>query len=143
MPHLPDEFRIAIAGKVPSGIRSAHPGVSFVGRVADAIEFVLSGRVVALVSRAGSGVQLKTIETFELGLPAVATSRSLRGIGTLPANCIVADEPVEFARALRRAALGAKDIEAGRFRSDQRLALDRQLRLGLRALGYQSERAHA
>ena len=102
-----------------------------------------SGRVVALVSRAGSGVQLKTIETFELGLPAVATSRSLRGIGTLPANCIVADEPVEFARALRQAALGARDIEAGRFRSDQRLALDRQLRLGLRALGYQGERAHA
>ena len=46
---------------------------TFVGRVPDAVAFVLSGRTVPLISRAGTGVQLKTIETFELGLPAVAS----------------------------------------------------------------------
>ena len=49
-------------------------------------------------SRAGTGVQLKTLETFELGLPAVATTRSLRGIDSLPGNCVVADEPSRIRR---------------------------------------------
>jgi hypothetical protein len=143
VPHLPDDFRIAIAGSIPADLSSPHPGVTFVGRVADAIAFVLSGRVVPLISRAGTGVQLKTIETFELGLPAVATSRSLRGIGSVPSNCVVADDPVEFARALQRAAGSAGDIDGARFRRDQLLALDRQLALGLRALGFQAERLSA
>ena len=105
---------------------------------------MLSGRVVPLISRAGTGVQLKTIETFELGLPAVATSRSLRGIGAVPANCVVADDPVEFAaRARARRPSSASDIDGARFRREQLLALDRQLALGLRALGFQAERACA
>ena len=140
---MPDDFRIAIAGSIPADLGSPHPGVAFVGRVADAIAFVRSGRVVPLISRAGTGVQLKTIETFELGLPAVATSRSLRGIGTVPSNCAVADDPVEFAAALERAAKRASDIDGAAFRRDQLLALDRQLALGLRALGFQAERASA
>ena len=143
VPHLPDDFTVAIAGSIPADLRSPHPGVTFVGRVADAIAFVLSGRVVPLISRAGSGVQLKTIETFELGLPAVATSRSLRGIGAVPANCAVADDPLEFARALEGAARGAVDVDGTRFRRDQLKALDRQLALGLRALGFHAERACA
>jgi hypothetical protein len=142
-PHLPQDFRVAIAGSMSSGIRSPHPGVTFLGRVSDAIEFVLSGRVVPLISRAGSGVQLKTIETFELGLPSVATSRSLRGIGTLPANCSVAEDPVEFAHALVRAAANVGDIDPTRFRRDQGAALDRRLGLGLAALGHQDERMSA
>jgi hypothetical protein len=143
VPHLPESFHVAVAGSLPAGVRSLHPGVTFVGRVPDAIEFVLSGRVVPLISRAGSGVQLKTIEAFELGLPAVATSRSLRGIDSLPANCIVADDPAEFAQALREAAAHAKDIDPQRFRHEQRAALDRQILLGLAALGHQQERACA
>lgn len=143
VPHLPQRFQIAIAGSLPAGMRSAQPQVSFVGRVADAIEFVRSGRVVPLISRAGSGVQLKTIETFELGLPAVATSRSLRGISGVPSNCIVADEPHEFASALERSAVDANDVDPARFRRDQRSALDRQLRLGLAALAVQDARACA
>jgi hypothetical protein len=92
-----------------------------------------------LISRAGSGVQLKTIETFELGLPAVATSRSLRGIGRPPQNCIVADNAVDFADALRGAALNAVDVDPTRFRRDQRAALDRQVMLGLSAMGYREK----
>lgn len=143
VPHLPDDFTIAIAGSIPADLRSPHPGVSFVGRVPDAIAFVQSGRVVPLISRAGTGVQLKTIETFELGLPSVATSRSLRGISAMPANCIVADGPVEFAAALERSARNAVDVDGAHFRHDQLQALDRQLALGLRALGLQAERACA
>src|SRR5690606_27503496 len=67
VPHLRPDFRIRIAGSVPSGVTCAHPGIRFVGRVPDARAFVRSAAVVPLISTSGSGVQLKTIETFELG----------------------------------------------------------------------------
>lgn len=143
VPLLPGTFRVAVAGSIPAGLRSRDERVDFVGRVDDAVEFVRSGRVVPLISRAGSGVQLKTIETFELGLPAVATSRSLRGIGSLPGNCTVADDPRRFADALVRAAAVAADTDPTRFRRDQRAALDRQLAYGLSALGWVAEKVPA
>lgn len=143
VPHLPTGFRVAIAGSTPADLASRHPGVSFVGRVDDATDFVRNGKVVPLISRAGSGVQLKTIETFELGLPSVATSRSLRGIDALPPNCIVADDAAEFANALVRAAARPVDLDPSRFRVQQRAALDRQLALGLAAFGHRDEKACA
>jgi hypothetical protein len=143
VPLLPETFSVAVAGSMPSGMRSRHENVRFIGRVDDAIEFVRGGRVVPLISRAGSGVQLKTIETFELGLPSVATSRSLRGIGSVPANCAIADDPAEFARALEHAAGQAVDVDPARFRREQRAALDRQLALGLASLGYQRQEVPA
>lgn len=144
VPHLPPHFRVQIAGRVGSAVKSAHPGVTFVGRVPDATEFARSGAVVPLISTAGSGVQIKTIETFELGLPSVATTRSLRGIAAIPSNCIVADEPRAFARALEQAAQGTPcDIDGGAFFEGQRNALDRQVMLGLKALGHVGSRAFA
>jgi hypothetical protein len=135
VPHLRPDFRIRIAGRVAGTVKSAHPGVAFVGRVPDATEFVRSGAVVPLISTAGSGVQLKTIETFELGLPSVATRRSLRGIGEPPPNCVVVDDPRAFARALEQAAEGApRDIDGRSFFERQRQALDRKMMLGLKAL---------
>ncbi|RUV12474.1 glycosyltransferase family 4 protein, partial [Mesorhizobium sp. M5C.F.Ca.IN.020.32.2.1] len=89
VPHLRPDFRVRIAGGVPSGLTSAHPGVEFVGRVPDAQAFVRGAAVIPLISTSGSGVQLKTVETFELGLPSVATSHSLRGIDHRPVNCVV------------------------------------------------------
>jgi len=132
VPHLPDGFRVRIAGKTPSDISSPHPGVEFVGFVPDATEFVRSARVIPLISRAGTGVQLKTIETFELGLPSVATSRSLRGISGIPANCVIADDPRSFAEALVAAAQEPMADADGRgFHAAQRTALDREIARGL------------
>lgn len=144
MPLLPDGFRVHIAGHLPAGLSSAHPGVRFVGRVPDAAEFVRGAAVVPLISRAGTGVQLKSIETFELGLPAVATTRSLRGIDRIPANCLVADDPREFADALLRLARGdAADVDGREFYRRQREALDTEIRLGLSKLGVSGRRAAA
>ncbi|RWL47275.1 MAG: glycosyltransferase [Mesorhizobium sp.] len=135
VPHLKPDFRIRIAGNMPSGVTSAHPGVSFVGRVPDAQAFVRGGAVVPLISTAGSGVQLKTIETFELGLPSVATSRSLRGIGYRPDNCVVTDDPIAFAAALQAAAANVRDVDGSAFHRRQLKALDAAIALGLEKLG--------
>jgi len=135
-PHLAPDFRIRIAGHAPPELKADHPGVAFVGRVPDAEAFVRGAAVIPLVSRAGTGVQLKTIQTFELGLPSVATSSSLRGIGHLPPNCIEADDPAAFAHALTRAAAERMPDGDGRaFYRNQRAELDRRVRLGLTHAG--------
>lgn len=99
IPHLPTDFSIAVAGDT-GGPVAAPASVTFLGRVPDAREFVRSARIIPLVSRTGTGVQLKTIETFEMGLPAVATENALRGIADIPANCVKAEDPGAFAKAL-------------------------------------------
>jgi glycosyltransferase involved in cell wall biosynthesis len=144
VPHLRREFRISIAGSVPAGVTSPHPGVTFVGRVPDAQDFVGSASVVPLISRAGTGVQLKTIEAFELGLPTVATNSSLRGISNIPANCLVADDPATFAAALERAAdSNLADADGSVFYHRQRAELDARVGRGLEAIGYQRHEALA
>jgi len=136
VPHLPADFTVRIAGSVPAGMTSSHPGVRFVGRVPDAHRFVRTGAVIPLISRGGSGVQLKTIETFELGLPSVATSSALRGIAHMPENCTRADDPRAFAEALRAAARRRSGLVDGRgFYEAQRAELDRRVARGLATLG--------
>lgn len=100
VPLLPTDMSIGIAGQMPDVPAVSHPGLRFLGRVPDARTFVETGAVIPLISRGGTGVQLKTIETFELGMPSVATRASLRGISEIPANCSIADDPVEFAQLL-------------------------------------------
>ncbi len=100
VPNLPKDFRIGIAGKVPETMVQQSDNVEFLGRVESASEFLDYVRIVPLISRGGTGVQLKTIEAFQAGLACVATSSSLRGIESLPPNCAKADEVDEFSSAL-------------------------------------------
>jgi len=135
VPCLPRHMRIRIAGHIPSGIRSDHPGVQFVSHVSDAVAFLRTAAVVPLVSRAGTGIQLKTIEVFENGLPCVATTRSLRGIQYRPKNCMVTDDPHMFADALHKFAKNAvADVDGQTFYRDQRNILDSQIRRGLEVM---------
>ena len=97
-----------------------------------------------LVSRAGTGVQLKTIETFELGLPSVATTSSLRGIDFVPTNCHHTDDPRAFADALQRMARGgAQDVDGRTFFANQRIALDKRIRFGLSRAGLAPDFRHS
>lgn len=100
VPHLPEDMTIAIAGQMDGMPTVSHPGVRFVGRVPDARAFVAQSAIIPLISRGGTGVQLKSLETFELGMPCVATQASLRGIEAIPDNCSAADDPAEIARLL-------------------------------------------
>jgi len=112
--------------------------VTLVGRVPSAEHFLRSCRLAALSSRAGTGVQLKTIEAMQLGLPAVATTLSCRGFTELPDNFTLADTASDFARAVteRVAAIRAGDrqrIDGAAFMAGQRSALADGLARGLAA----------
>ena len=138
-PLLPADMKIAVAGSTPSDLIDTWPDVAFLGRVSDAVAFVESAAVVPLVSVAGTGVQLKTIETFELGMPCVATHHSVRGISKIPENCILADEPAAFAAALteqvERARQGKRNRLDGKvFYHQQLVGMDRAIKQGLAVL---------
>ncbi len=97
VPLLPSDMSIAVAGRFDGVPPAAPANVTFLGRVEDAQRFVGASRVLALATKGGTGVQLKTIETFEEGMPAVATPQALRGVDSVPANVRVADTPRDFA----------------------------------------------
>jgi Glycosyl transferases group 1 len=137
-PRLPQGLRIAVAGRVPDGL-SAPQGVTLMGRVPDAAAFLDDCAVVALSSRAGTGVQLKTIETLQLGLPAVATPLSMRGLAGIPANLRVADGAEGFAAALASHVNAVHSGTIGRidgsaFMQAQAGALSQAIATGLRAV---------
>jgi Glycosyl transferases group 1 len=102
VPALSTDMSIAVAGRLPAGFQSSHTHVTLLGRVPDATAFVAAARTIALTSRNGTGIQLKTIETFQMGKPAVATKSSVRGLSQLPTNCLVADDSKGFAAALTK-----------------------------------------
>ncbi|RFC64392.1 glycosyltransferase [Fulvimarina endophytica] len=138
-PLLPLDFKIAVAGRFDGEPPKATPNLSFLGRVEDAQAFVHASRVLALATRAGTGIQLKTLETFEEGMPAVATGRALRGVSFLPDNVRRADRPGDFAKALidlvereRAGRLGR--LDGSRFAGDQRALLDEAVAEGLERL---------
>ncbi|MDH7788285.1 hypothetical protein QBD01_004327 [Ochrobactrum sp. 19YEA23] len=143
---LPSDVTIAIAGSTPADLIAAWPGVNFVGKIPDATAFVESCAVVPLISRAGTGVQLKTIETFELGMPSVATPHSVRGIARIPENCTLADTPAEFAEAIKTriatARAGDRQMLDGKaFTRAQIEGMNRALKRGLEALRQAAKRA--
>ncbi|MGL4637936.1 MAG: glycosyltransferase [Beijerinckiaceae bacterium] len=113
-PLLGEGITVGVAGRMPAGIEPPNANVKFLGRVPDAAEFVASCRVMALTSRTGTGIQLKTIETFQTGKPSVATLSSVRGFSDLPINCLVADNAADFANAITKL---ARDVAAERTQS--------------------------
>jgi glycosyltransferase involved in cell wall biosynthesis len=135
-PLLPTDISIALAGRLPDHARVEAANITYLGRVPDAGDFLNSCRTIALTSRAGTGVQLKTIEAFQLGKPAVATSLSLRGFTTIPANAIRADEPAEFAAQLtqlvRQSQAGLSgDADGSAFMAAQRARMFEVITAGL------------
>ncbi|MEM8751079.1 MAG: glycosyltransferase [Pseudomonadota bacterium] len=139
VPQLEPGTKVAVAGTVPSEMMQGRHDVEFLGRVPSASEFLNSIRAVPLVSRGGTGVQLKTIEALQAGLACVATSSSLRGVSDLPDNCFRADETEDFARILKNMIAESRAGSLGRtdgahFSTNQCLAMDSALRKGLERL---------
>jgi hypothetical protein len=139
VPLLPADIRIAIAGRMPDGFSVTSPHVTVLGRVADASAFLDECHMTALTSRAGTGVQLKTIETFGRGMPAVATSSSLRGFDDFPANVMRRDDAAAFAQGImqlvKQTRAGTLETVNGQdFIMKQKHRMDEAVRRGLAAL---------
>lgn len=137
-PRLPAHVTVAVAGRLPPEMAPAPPQVSLLGRVPDADAFLRACRLVALSSRAGTGVQLKTVQAMQLGLPAVTTTLSCRGFADIPDNFTLADTPRDFADALvrRLAEIAAGDPQrrdGAAFLARQQEALAAGLARGLAA----------
>ncbi len=137
--NLSTDLSIAVAGRLPSGFQTSHRHVTLLGRVPDANAFVASVRTIALTSRNGTGIQLKTIETFQLGKPAVATRSSIRGLSQLPTNCLVADDAKGFSAALTKLvwdvrAERTQTADGSAFVARQKKGMREAVKLGLQAL---------
>jgi hypothetical protein len=138
-PQLGAGITVGVAGRLPAGIEVRSANVHLLGRVPDAADFVASCRVMALTSRTGTGIQLKTIETFQMGKAAVATRSSVRGFCDLPVNCLVADNADDFAKALTKLAHDVatertQSVDGSRFTASRRAAMLEGIRQGLAAL---------
>ncbi|MFD2236828.1 WecB/TagA/CpsF family glycosyltransferase [Aureimonas populi] len=102
-PRLDPGLSVEIAGSLPAPRPDTPPHIRLLGRVPDAQAFVRESRVMALATTSGTGIQLKTLECLEEGMPAVATPAALRGVEVpLPANFTVAENAPAFAEALGR-----------------------------------------
>ncbi|MEL6921035.1 MAG: glycosyltransferase family 4 protein, partial [Pseudomonadota bacterium] len=132
MPLMP-ATAIRVAGSLPDDFPKRDKRVQFLGRLLDAKAFIRSCRVSILCARAGTGIQLKTLETMELGLPAVATTSSLRGIKRpLPETIAEADDPHAFAAALKKMIVDVRtgqlaDGDGKAFRADQIARMDQTM----------------
>ena len=123
LPALPRPLSIEVAGAGSLELAGGHAGVVARGRVPDALEFLRRGRVVAVPSVEGAGVQVKTLDAIAAGRPVVASELALRGIDDPPATVLGAADAGSFARALAQAAgdpgMGAAD-EAARWTTARR-----------------------
>jgi hypothetical protein len=99
-PLLPDGLDIRAAGVGAEEIVAGTTSVQAVGRVPDAVDFLRSARIVLIPTRAGGGVQIKSIDAISTGARIVATPLAVRGIGELPAHVAVAEGPEDFAAAV-------------------------------------------
>ena len=93
--HTRDVHVAGAGGEDVVGGAVTHHGV-----VPDAARFLDDARVVAIPSRAGRGVQVKTIDALARGAWVVATSVALRGLDIAPPLVRCADEPATFAREI-------------------------------------------
>ncbi|MGL4728299.1 MAG: glycosyltransferase [Bosea sp. (in: a-proteobacteria)] len=138
-PRLPADITVAIAGRTPSDLVSPRPSIRLVGRVADQAQFLAACRCIALATRAGTGVQLKTLEAFQLGKPTLATPLALRGFAQLPTNLRVADDAPAFAKALAELVADARagrvgNVNGAAFIAGQKVAMMQAVEAGLASI---------
>lgn len=114
---------VKIAGNVDAGVRAREPSLFerhkdwFLGRIDDPGVVYAGARLTLLPTVSGHGLSIKTVEAMASGLPLIATTLALRGMGeeslALP-GVAVADNPESFAAALLKWAQAPVPDEAER-----------------------------
>ena len=81
-------------------LASVSSGVTLRGAVPDMGKALRGASVAVAPLLAGAGQQIKVLEAMASGTPVVATSIVAQGLGAASRAILVADEPVDFARAV-------------------------------------------
>ena len=104
---------IKIAGNVDGGVKARAGELYeryknwFLGRVDDPGAIYAGAKLVLLPTIDGHGLSIKTVEAMASGLPLVATTLALRGMGEAALRLegvTIADRPEDFAEAVQRLA---------------------------------------
>lgn len=78
-------------------------GVTVVGEVADAMQFIAGKQINVVPLLSGSGIRVKIIEAMSVGKAVVTTTVGARGIDyTDGENLLIANTPSEFASQIKR-----------------------------------------
>ncbi len=130
---LTEGVAVKIAGSVDAGVRARDGALYerykswFLGRVNDPGTVYANARLGLLPTISGHGLSVKTVEAMASGLPLIATSSALRGMGEEAfalKGLRLADAPSDFAAALREAAAALGWSEAERKASAVRAYFD-------------------
>jgi glycosyltransferase involved in cell wall biosynthesis len=113
-------LRVRLVGEAPPEVHALHdpPAVTVTGPVPDMSAELCRTDLVAVPLRSGSGTRLKIIEAFAHGVPVVASSIAVDGLGARDGtHLLMRDHPEAFATAcinlLARPDLRALCIENG------------------------------
>ena len=102
---LPD-CTLTIAGARPSPAvkaLAADPGISVTGYIDDVRDVARNCGVFVVPLRSGSGVRVKLLNAFAMGLPVVSTSVGAEGLEVRDGReLLIADTPADFADAVIR-----------------------------------------
>ncbi|MBP3764047.1 MAG: glycosyltransferase [Bacteroidales bacterium] len=99
------QAKLYLAGrKMPEQWMQSHiEGVTVVGEVDDAMQFIGSKKINVVPLLSGSGIRVKIIEAMSAGKAVVTTTVGAQGIDyTDGVNILIADTPQEFADRIKR-----------------------------------------
>ena len=99
------QAHLYLAGrKMPEHLKRMQiEGVTIVGEVPDAQQFVADKQINVVPLLSGSGIRVKIIEAMSMGKAVVTTTVGARGIEyTDGENLLIANTPSEFARQIKR-----------------------------------------
>lgn len=101
-PLLRGQVAVRVGGKGAEAVIPPDSGIKIITLVEDAKIFLGAARVVVIPVIGGTGVSMKVVEAISQGWATVTTSAGVRGLEDIPEYVAVADEPYEFAAAIRR-----------------------------------------
>jgi glycosyltransferase involved in cell wall biosynthesis len=123
------EAKLVIVGSDPPpsmAFLSKHPSICFTGHVADIREPLGRYSVFVCPIRSGSGIRVKLLEAFSIGIPCVSTRLGAEGLAKESGHvCELADTPQEFAAATVRLLSDLQYASSLAVRARQKLEAER------------------
>ena len=96
-PLIPSRISIHIAGRDADWLQEQYPKINYRGFVPSSSEFMAQARVLAIPTRRGGGIEIKTLDAIASGSQIVATGTAIRGISEPPPTVKIAQDAQKFA----------------------------------------------